>query len=116
LDENRTFNHKRNRLSINFFINKNKLEIKKMKKLYFKNKMNNYKENRLDENKSKEKEKKLNNTYIIKDNIEHFKVFSNNNTNFAKKENNDYNEKEKNRFRITLLRRNILNKNKFCYK
>ena len=114
LDEKRAFSHKRNRLSSNFFINKNKLEIKEMKKLYFKNKRNNYKENRLDENKSKEKEKKFNNTYISKDNVEHFQIFSNNNTNFSKKENNDYNEKEKNRFRITLLRRNILNKNKFA--
>ena len=112
MDENRTFNHKRNRLSSNFFINKNKLDIKEMKKLYFKNKINNYKENRLNENKSKEKEKKFNNTYISKDNAEHFQIFSNNNTSFKKKENNDYNEEEKNRFRTTLLKRNILNKNK----
>ena len=83
-----------------------------MKKLYFKNKINNYKENRLNENKSKEKEKKFNNTYISKDNVEHFQIFSNNNTSFKKKENNDYNEEEKNRFRTTLLKRDILNKNK----
>ena len=65
--------------------------------------MNNYKEN-----KSKKKEKKFNNDLSSKDNIENYHIFSNN----KRKENNDYNEKEKNMFRTTLLKRNILSKNK----
>ena len=107
MDENSTFSHKRNRLSSNFFINKKKLDIQEMKKLYFKNRMNNYKENRIDEkkSKSKEKEKKFNNTFISKDNIEHFHISSTN-------KRIDYNEKEKERFRTNLLKKNILNKNR----
>ena len=107
MDENSTFSHKRNRLSSNFFINKKKLDIQEMKKLYFKNRMNNYKENRIDEkkSKSKEKEKKFNNTFISKDNIEHFHISS-------KNKRIDYNEKEKERFRTNLLKKNILNKNR----
>ena len=112
-DENGTVTHKKNRLSSNFFINKKKLDIKEMKKLYFKNKkINNIiKENRIDENESKENEKKLNNkSFIRKDNKEHFHILSKDNK--KRKEKNTFKEKEKNIFRTTLLKRNMLNKNK----
>ena len=68
---NKTFEHRRS--ISNYLFNKNKLDLKEMKKIYIKNRIKNPKEKNLNINESQEM-KTINNNLFLRDNVDQFQI------------------------------------------
>jgi len=67
---NKTFEHRRS--ISNYLFNKNKMDLKEMKKIYIKNRINNPREKNI--NKSESEIKTINNNFFFKDHVDQFQI------------------------------------------